>query len=222
MIDLIAVLPFYVAWGMKEYSRSVGGGDGDTKMAAAPVLRMLRLVRLGKLFKYHEGGAMVGEVLLQSSTVLQLMMFLMGIFMVLIASLLFFVESNGPQDSEGYFLRPAKDGDGGMEVSPFQSIPDAFWITIVTFTTVGYGDVTPSTFPGKVVMTAAMLFGVLVMALPIGVISTNFNAEFLKNQDARRRRLEAMAKKSMKAALKSYRRETRRKMAEAKSAGKCE
>jgi hypothetical protein len=147
------------------------------------------------------------------------MTFLMGIFLVLVASLLFFVESNGDVDNDGLFLRPAKDGEG-MEVSPFQSIPDAFWITIVTFTTVGYGDVTPSTTSGKMVMTGAMLFGVLVMALPIGVISTNFNAEFLKNQIAKRKRMDAMAKKAMKTALKSYRRETRRKMIEAKKVGK--
>ena len=74
---------------------------------------------------------------------------------------------------------------GEVAVSPFQSIPMAFWWCIVTLTTVGYGDVTPVTGPGRLIAALAALSGILVVAIPVSVISTNFNAEFVKLQRQR-------------------------------------
>ena len=76
-------------------------------------------------------------------------------------------------------------GDGTPEVSPFQSIPASFWWCIVTLTTVGYGDETPYSGVGKFIAAVASLTGILVVAIPVSVISTNFNAEFLKLQRQR-------------------------------------
>uniref|UniRef100_A0A1I7XX53 Ion_trans domain-containing protein n=1 Tax=Steinernema glaseri TaxID=37863 RepID=A0A1I7XX53_9BILA len=67
-----------------------------------------------------------------------------------------------------YFLE--KDEPG----SHFHSIPAACWWCIVTMTTVGYGDLTPVTVPGKLVATGAIACGVLVLALPITIIVDNF------------------------------------------------
>lgn len=57
------------------------------------------------------------------------------------------------------------------EPSPFTSIPAAFWWFMVTATTVGYGDVYPTTTSGKCCATVAMLTGVLVVAFPVSVFS---------------------------------------------------
>ncbi|CAF3806436.1 unnamed protein product [Rotaria magnacalcarata] len=51
------------------------------------------------------------------------------------------------------------------------SIFAAMWLFIVTFTTVGYGDVTPATYCGRSVATIASIIGILVSALLIAVVS---------------------------------------------------
>ncbi len=64
----------------------------------------------------------------------------------------------------------------------FQNLWDTFWFSIVTITTVGYGDKTPVTFGGKIVGLLLMGMGVIVMAAVTGQI-----ASFLVEQQMRRR-----------------------------------
>ncbi|XP_076452721.1 potassium voltage-gated channel protein egl-36-like [Babylonia areolata] len=56
----------------------------------------------------------------------------------------------------------------------FPSVFQAMWWAIITMTTVGYGDVYPRSAAGKVVGSICASSGVVVLALPVAIIASNF------------------------------------------------
>ncbi len=67
------------------------------------------------------------------------------------------------------FIYLAEHGTG---IEQFSSIPKSFWWSVITFTTVGYGDAYPITTLGKLIASLTAIFGVGLHGLLIGVIST--------------------------------------------------
>jgi voltage-gated potassium channel len=59
----------------------------------------------------------------------------------------------------------------------FGTIPDAMWWAVVTLGTIGYGDVVPITALGKVVAAATVFAGLVMIALPVGIVATAFSEE---------------------------------------------
>lgn len=105
-----------------------------------------------------------------------------------------------------YAYRKNENCVAAYEQSPFDSIVRAMWWTWVTMTTVGYGDVNPRTILGKTFGGLVMSFGVLVIALPVTVIGSNFSAVFhreLAEEKAFMKRLRVEELKANASARKS-------------------
>jgi len=67
--------------------------------------------------------------------------------------------------------------EGAVQPDKLGTIPDALWWAIVTIGTIGYGDVVPVTAVGKLIAICTIFTGLILMALPIGIIATAFSEQ---------------------------------------------
>jgi voltage-gated potassium channel len=72
--------------------------------------------------------------------------------------------------------------EGKVQPDKLGTIPEALWWAIVTIGTIGYGDVVPITALGKLIATGTIFAGLVMMALPVGIIATAF-AEQIHRRD---------------------------------------
>jgi voltage-gated potassium channel len=72
--------------------------------------------------------------------------------------------------------------EGRVQPDKFGTIPDAMWWAIVTLGTIGYGDMVPVTSLGRLVGAATIFAGLIMIALPVGIVATAF-AEAIHRRD---------------------------------------
>ncbi|XP_062245221.1 shaker-related potassium channel tsha2-like [Platichthys flesus] len=155
LIDVVAIAPYFITLGL-DLAEHQGSSQQAASLAILRVIRLVRVFRIFKLSRHSKGLQILGQTLHASLRELGLLIFFLIIGVVLFSSSVYFAEAEDP-DSE------------------FTSIPDAFWWAVVTMTTVGYGDMCPSTIGGKFVGSLCAIAGVLTIALPVPVIVSNFN-----------------------------------------------
>jgi voltage-gated potassium channel len=121
-------------------------------------LLVLRVVRFLKLVRHSTAmRSLLDAIYTERRALLGSLVILTGTTMIA-ASTMYLVERD---------VQPDK----------FGTIPDAMWWAIVTLGTVGYGDAVPITVPGKLVAAVTILFGLMMVALPVGIIATAFANE---------------------------------------------
>lgn len=178
VIDLVAILPYYV-------TMIAGGGGQAASLSILRILRLGRVFRIFKLGKHSKDMYMLTEVMLHSFSALT-MMFFMGLIMsVVFGCLMYYLERGTWNDEEEAYLRPKAFGTG-TEPSPFESIPVAMWWVFCTTTTVGYGEIYPTTTLGRIVAVICMNLGILGIALPITVIGQKFAEVFAEKEALKR------------------------------------
>lgn len=64
----------------------------------------------------------------------------------------------------------------------------AYWWVVVTMTTVGYGDMYPTTLLGCIVASCVMMLGLMITALPVAIIGRNYAILYSYNHERMKRR----------------------------------
>jgi potassium voltage-gated channel Shaker-related subfamily A protein 10 len=156
MIDIISIIPYFATLITELVQETEPSAQQNTSLAILRVIRLVRVFRIFKLSRHSKGLQILGQTLKASMRELGLLIFFLFIGVILFSSAVYFAEVDEPE-------------------SHFSSIPDGFWWAVVTMTTVGYGDMCPTTPGGKIVGTLCAIAGVLTIALPVPVIVSNFN-----------------------------------------------
>lgn len=126
------------------------------------VLRLLRVFRVLKLVRFVKAAQVLGDALLASRY--KIMIFL-GVILSMVL-----IMGTGMYIVEG-------------EQSGFSSIPKSMYWTIVTMTTVGYGDLVPKTSLGKFIASIMMLIGYAIIAVPTGIVTSELTDSKKKHED---------------------------------------
>ncbi|XP_027855441.1 potassium voltage-gated channel subfamily D member 2-like isoform X2 [Xiphophorus couchianus] len=166
VIDVVAIMPYYIGLVMT---------DNDQVSGAFVTLRVFRVFRIFKFSRHSAGLRILGYTLKSCASELGFLLFSLTMAIIIFATVMFYAEK-------------------GSTATKFTSIPAAFWYTIVTMTTLGYGDMVPKTIVGKVFGSICSLSGVLVIALPVPVIVSNFSRIYHQSQRAEKRRAQRASK----------------------------
>lgn len=135
--------------------------EGPQYLLMIRILRLLRVFRILSLKRYSVEARSLGRSMQASGAKITVFFAIILILVILMGTLMYIVE--GP--------------DNG-----FVSIPFSIYWAIVTITTVGYGDVTPSTVLGQILSSALMIIGYAVIAVPTGIVSVGIAQQTKNNQ----------------------------------------
>ncbi|QQR71037.1 MAG: ion transporter [Methanolinea sp.] len=122
------------------------------------VIRLARIFRLLKLARYSSAFHLLGRVVKREKDVLAVIIFVITILIIISSSLMYYIENQAQPEA-------------------FSSIPVTMWWAVETLTTVGYGDVYPVTYAGKILGALISFLGIGLFALPAGVLAAGFISE---------------------------------------------
>jgi voltage-gated potassium channel len=142
IVDLLSCLPSYLELFI----------PGMQTLLVIRILRLLRMFRVLKMIQHMRGADYIMRALVASRAKIVVFFLSMSIFAVLVGTLIYLVES-------------------GEEGSKFTNIPISVYYTVVTITTLGFGDITPTTPVGMFLTAIAVLTGYAIIAVPTGIVS---------------------------------------------------
>jgi len=131
------------------------------------VLRVLRMFRVFKLGRYSEAMNVIGKVLKKEKEKLISTIVLTVIMIFISATVMYYAENTAQPEI-------------------FPNIIETLWWAVSTFTTVWYGDYYPITTVGKICGAIISLLGIMIVALPSGIICSGFMDEIYKSNNSKK------------------------------------
>jgi voltage-gated potassium channel len=125
-------------------------------VAILRIVRLIRILRLAKLGRMSRAMANITKAVHARRYELALTAGLAGFLMLIGATALYLLE-------------------GELQPDKFGSIPRALWWSVITLTTIGYGDVYPVTTAGKLVASFVAIAGIGLIAMPTGILAAAFS-----------------------------------------------
>ena len=170
-VDLICVIPMLMIFIVRIIINAQNSNEALTYVSAyMSITGLLRVLRLLKLIQHVIGFKILILTLKASMKEILLLMGLIALGTVLFAVSVYIAEIFD-------------------EETKFMSISSGLWWAIITMTTVGYGDLSPKTFAGRVIGTLCAMSGILATGLAIPVIASNFDKFYSDAQVLKQARL---------------------------------
>jgi voltage-gated potassium channel len=126
---------------------------GSRFLLSIRAIRLLRIFRILKLVHFVGAANQLMEALRKSRVKIAVFLFSVLVSCIILGTLMYMIE--GPEHG-------------------FTSIPLSVYWTIVTLTTVGFGDITPATPFGQLVSVIIMILGYGIIAVPTGLVTAQF------------------------------------------------
>jgi voltage-gated potassium channel len=130
---------------------------GGQYLLAIRILRILRIFRILKLVTYLSEARLLMQALRASGRKIAVFLYTVLTLVVIFGALMYVIEG---------------------EANGFTSIPRSIYWSIVTLTTVGYGDISPQTNLGQMLASVVMIFGYAIIAVPTGIVTVEMSQAF--------------------------------------------
>ena len=167
IIDMITLLCFYMSLVLSSLNI-----DHKIKRYVY-LLRQFRILQMFRLARYSSGFRSLLLTISNSLVHLGSFILVIPVMSMFFASMTFFVE-DGHYNWHEHCQNKCR---------PFHAnLSDWFWYSVITITTVGYGDVYPKTILGKMIGTTCAIFGVILFCLLTPIIFRHFVEQYyIKN-----------------------------------------
>ena len=146
IVDLLAIIPTYLIFIF----------PAAHSLSVIRAIRLIRIFRIFKLSRYLR-GAHTMQIALRSSRP-KIIVFLLSVMLlvIILGTLMYIIESS-------------------VRTNGFENIPNSIYWSIITLTTVGYGNIVPMTIFGKIVASFIMILGYGIIAVPTGIVTAEFS-----------------------------------------------
>jgi len=127
---------------------------GAAVFSVIRILRVLRVFRVLKLVQFMGEAELLKQAMIASKRKIFVYLFFLLNLVIVLGSLMYLIEG---------------------EKSGFDSIPRSIYWAIVTLTTVGYGDISPTSNLGQFIAAIIMIMGYSIIAVPTGIVTSSMN-----------------------------------------------